>query len=89
MKRAISTDPGDGGVMCDGWFRTGDLARVDTDGNYIVDRAKDMIVRGGFSDLPREIEEVATHPAVSLVAVVGVPDTSLGESCIAYAIRAE
>ena len=76
-------------VMCDGWFRTGDLARVDTDGNYyIVDRVKDMIVRGGFNVYPREIEEVLlTHPAVSLVAVVGVPDTSLGEEVVAYVIR--
>ncbi|MER2221964.1 MAG: AMP-binding protein, partial [Rhodococcus sp. (in: high G+C Gram-positive bacteria)] len=76
-------------VMCDGWFRTGDLARVDTDGNYyIVDRAKDMIVRGGFNVYPREIEEVLlTHPAVSLVAVVGVPDTSLGEEVVAFVIR--
>ncbi|MFK4361756.1 long-chain fatty acid--CoA ligase [Rhodococcus sp. 27YEA6] len=75
-------------VMCDGSFRTGDLARVDTDGNYyIVDRAKDMIVRGGFNVHPREIEEVLlTHPAVSLVAVVGVPDTSLGEEVVAYVI---
>ncbi|WP_156519155.1 AMP-binding protein, partial [Rhodococcus sp. EPR-134] len=76
-------------VMCDGWFRTGDLARVDTDGNYyIVDRVKDMIVRGGFNVYPREIEEVLlTHPAVSLVAVVGVPDTSLGEEVVAFVIR--
>ena len=62
-------------VMRDGWFRTGDLARRDEDGfYYIVDRAKDMIIRGGFNVYPREIEEVLmTHPAVSLAAVVGVP----------------
>ncbi len=58
----------------DGWFRSGDLARRDADGYYyIVDRAKDMIIRGGFNVYPREVEEVLmTHPAVSLAAVVGV-----------------
>ena len=68
-------------VMRDGWFRTGDLARRDEDGYYyIVDRAKDMIIRGGFNVYPREIEEVLmTHPAVSLAAVVGVPHDSHGE----------
>ena len=57
--------------MNDGWFRTGDLARRDEDGfYYIIDRAKDMIIRGGFNVYPREIEEVLiTHPAVSLAAV--------------------
>ena len=62
-------------VMRDGWFRSGDLARRDEDGfYYIVDRAKDMIIRGGFNVYPREVEEVLmTHPDVSLAAVVGVP----------------
>ena len=60
-------------VTHDGWFRTGDLARRDADGfYYIVDRAKDMIVRGGFNVYPREVEELLhTHPAVSLAAVIG------------------
>ena len=68
-------------VIKDGWFRTGDLARRDADGYYyIVDRAKDLIIRGGFNVYPREIEEVLlTHPAVSLAAVVGVPHDSHGE----------
>ncbi|GAB3206126.1 long-chain-fatty-acid--CoA ligase [Nocardia tengchongensis] len=68
-------------VMREGWFRTGDLARRDADGYYyIVDRAKDMIVRGGFNVYPREIEEVLhTHPAVALAAVIGVPDEHYGE----------
>jgi long-chain acyl-CoA synthetase len=76
-------------VMRDGWFRTGDLARRDDDGfYYIVDRAKDMIIRGGFNVYPREIEEVLlTHPAVSLAAVVGVPHDSLGEEVKAFVIR--
>ncbi|MGV9294036.1 long-chain-fatty-acid--CoA ligase [Amycolatopsis sp. NPDC003676] len=72
----------------DGWFRTGDLARRDDDGwYYIVDRAKDMIIRGGYNVYPREIEEVLlTHPAVSLVAVVGVPHDSHGEEVKAFVI---
>lgn len=75
-------------VLRDGWFRTGDLARVDEDGfYYIVDRAKDLIVRGGFNVYPREIEDVLIgHDAVSLAAVVGVPDDSHGEEVKAYVI---
>ncbi|WP_430335342.1 long-chain-fatty-acid--CoA ligase [Rhodococcus sp. ACT016] len=75
-------------VMRDGWFRTGDLARRDGDGfYYIVDRAKDLIVRGGFNVYPREIEEVLmTHEAVSLAAVIGVPDESHGEEVKAFVI---
>jgi len=73
----------------DGWFRTGDIGTRDTDGYYfIVDRAKDMIVRGGFNVYPRELEEVImTHPAVSLVAVVGIPHPSHGEEVKAFVIR--
>ncbi|NEW42227.1 long-chain fatty acid--CoA ligase [Nocardia cyriacigeorgica] len=75
-------------VMHDGWFRTGDLARRDADGfYYIVDRAKDMIVRGGFNVYPREIEELLlTHPAVSMAAVIGVPDAHYGEEIKAYVV---
>jgi long-chain acyl-CoA synthetase len=75
-------------VMKDGWFRSGDLARRDKDGfYYIVDRAKDMIIRGGFNVYPREIEEVLiTHEAVSLAAVIGVPHPSHGEEIKAYVI---
>ena len=76
-------------VMKDGWFRTGDLGRRDKDGfYYIVDRAKDMIIRGGFNVYPREIEEVLmTHEAVSLAAVIGVPHPSHGEEIKAFIIR--
>jgi long-chain acyl-CoA synthetase len=65
----------------DGWFRTGDLARVDEDGYYyIVDRKKEMIIRGGYNVYPREIEEALhEHPAVAEVAVVGMPHAELGE----------
>lgn len=77
-------------VMHNGWFRTGDLARVDEDGYYfIVDRAKDLIVRGGFNVYPREIEEVLlTHEAVSLAAVVGQPHEQHGEEIKAFVILA-
>jgi long-chain acyl-CoA synthetase len=75
-------------VMRDGWFRSGDLGRRDKDGfYYIVDRAKDMIIRGGFNVYPREIEEVLmTHEAVSLAAVIGVPHPSHGEEIKAFVI---
>jgi long-chain acyl-CoA synthetase len=65
----------------DGWFRTGDLGRVDQDGYYfIVDRKKEMIIRGGYNVYPREIEEVLhEHPAVAEVAVIGIPHPELGE----------
>ncbi len=75
-------------VMRDGWFRTGDIARRDEDGYYfIIDRSKDMIIRGGFNVYPREVEEVLmTHPDVSLAAVVGVAHESHGEEIKAYVI---
>ncbi|HXO24470.1 MAG TPA: long-chain fatty acid--CoA ligase [Streptosporangiaceae bacterium] len=68
-------------MSADGWFRTGDMARVDADGYYfIVDRKKDLIIRGGYNVYPREIEEVLhEHPAVAEVAVIGIPDANLGE----------
>jgi long-chain acyl-CoA synthetase len=73
----------------DGWFRSGDLARKDEDGYYyIVDRSKDMIIRGGFNVYPRELEEVLMqHPAVSMVAVIGVPHASHGEEIKAVVIK--
>jgi long-chain acyl-CoA synthetase len=68
-------------AIVDGWFRTGDLARVDEDGYFfIVDRKKEMIIRGGYNVYPREIEEVLyEHPAVVEAAVIGIPDSVLGE----------
>jgi long-chain acyl-CoA synthetase len=65
----------------DGWFKTGDVATVDEEGYFfIVDRKKDMIIRGGYNVYPREIEEVLYgHPAVLEAAVVGVPHGELGE----------
>jgi long-chain acyl-CoA synthetase len=65
----------------DGWFATGDLAKVDEDGYYfIVDRKKELIIRGGYNVYPREVEEVLyEHPAVGEAAVVAVPHAELGE----------
>ena len=65
----------------DGWLSTGDLARVDDDGFFfIVDRKKDLIIRGGFNVYPREIEEVLyEQPAVAEAAVIGIPHADLGE----------
>lgn len=76
-------------VMRNGWFHTGDIGILDADGYLsIVDRKKDMILRGGFNVYPREIEEVMmTHPSISLVAVVGVPDERLGEEVKAFVVR--
>jgi long-chain acyl-CoA synthetase len=76
-------------VLRDGWFRTGDVARIDADGYaYIVDRKKDMINVGGMKVYPREVEEVLfQHPAVQDVAVVGVPDVELGEAVKAFVVR--
>ncbi len=72
-----------------GWFRTGDLARKDGDDYYyIVGRSKDVIIRGGYNVYPRELEEVLmAHPAVSLVAVVGVPHPSHGQEIKAVVVK--
>jgi long-chain acyl-CoA synthetase len=68
-------------AMKNGWFHTGDMATMDEDGFiFIVDRVKDMIVRGGYNVYPREIEEVIyEHEAIAEVAVIGVPHEELGE----------
>jgi long-chain acyl-CoA synthetase len=68
-------------AIVDGWFRTGDIGVFDVHGAYrIVDRKKDLIIRGGYNVYPREIEEVLhRHPAVAQAAVVGVPHARYGE----------
>jgi fatty-acyl-CoA synthase len=68
-----------------GWLHTGDMARADDRGYlYIVDRKKDMIVSGGFNVYPRDVEDViSSHPAVAMVAVIGVPDAKWGEAVTA------
>jgi long-chain acyl-CoA synthetase len=69
-----------------GWFHTGDLGYSDDEGFlFIVDRKKDLVIRGGYNVYPREVEEVLyTHPAVAEAAVVGRPDERLGEEVVAY-----
>ncbi len=69
-----------------GWFHTGDLGWADEDGFFfIVDRKKDLIIRGGYNVYPREVEEVLySHPSVAEAAVVGVPHDLLGEDIKAY-----
>lgn len=68
-------------AIVDGWFHSGDIATRDEDGFYfIVDRKKDMIIRGGYNVYPREIEEVLyAHPAIAEAAVIGIPHESHGE----------
>ena len=68
-----------------GWLHTGDLGYMDEDGFYfIVDRAKDLVIRGGYNVYPREIEEVLyAHPGILEAAVIGKPDERLGEEVVA------
>jgi long-chain acyl-CoA synthetase len=75
-------------VLRNGWFHTGDVGKMDEEGYfYIVDRIKDMIIRGGFNVYPREIEEMLlTHPAISLAAVIGVPNEEHGEEIKAFVV---
>ncbi len=77
-----------GESLKDGWLHSGDVAVKDEDGYYyIVDRTKDMIIRGGLNVYPREIEEVMmNHSAVSMVAVIGVFDEKLGEEIKAFVV---
>ena len=72
-----------------GWFHTGDIGVMDAEGYLaIVDRKKDMILRGGYNIYPRELEEIImTHPAVSLVAVIAVPSDKMGEDVKAYVVK--
>ncbi|MCU1691793.1 MAG: long-chain fatty acid--CoA ligase [Frankiales bacterium] len=76
-------------AIVDGWFRTGDLGTKDADGYVtIVDRKKDMIIRGGYNVYPRDVEEVLLrHPAVGQVAVIGLPDPQYGEEVTAVVVR--
>lgn len=73
-------------TLAGGWLRTGDIGRFDGDGYlYIVDRIKDLIIRGGFNIYPRDVEDVLLeHPAVAVAGVVGRPDDRLGEEVVAF-----
>lgn len=78
-------------VVHQGWLRTGDLGRLDDAGRlWVIDRVKDLILRGGHSIYPSEIEDaIATHPAVADVAVVGLPDSFYGEEVAAVVVLRE
>jgi long-chain acyl-CoA synthetase len=69
-----------------GWLHTGDIGRFDADGYlYVVDRKKDLIIRGGFNVFPRDVEDILLeHPAVAMAGVVGRPDERLGEEIVAF-----
>ena len=73
-------------VIRDGWLRTGDVGKLDDDGYlYVVDRLKDLIIRGGFNIFPRDVEDVLlTHPQVTSAGVVGKPDPRYGEEVVAF-----
>ena len=75
-------------IDADGWFATGDVGYIDEDGYlFLVDRKKDLILRGGYSVYPREVEDVLhDHPAVAEAAVVGVPHETLGEEVVALVV---
>jgi long-chain acyl-CoA synthetase len=81
MKGYWGRDEATAEAIQDGWFLTGDMAKVDEDGYFfIVDRKKDLIIRGGYNVYPREVEEALyEHEAVREAAVIGVPDDALGE----------
>jgi long-chain acyl-CoA synthetase len=85
MKGYWNRDDATAAAMAGGWFHTGDIAVVDDDGYFsIVDRKKDLIIRGGYNVYPRELEELLyEHPAVREAAVIGVPHESLGEEVAA------
>jgi long-chain acyl-CoA synthetase len=73
-------------AVVDGWLHTGDIGRRDEDGYlYVVDRKKDLIIRGGFNVFPRDVEDaLAEHPAVAIAGVVGRPDPRVGEEVVAF-----
>jgi long-chain acyl-CoA synthetase len=76
-------------VLRDGWLHTGDIGRMDEDGFlYIVERMKDLIIRGGLNIYPRDVEDALTeHPGVSMAGVVGTPDEVYGEEAVAFVVR--
>lgn len=78
-------------ALRNGWLHTGDLAKVDEDGYlFIVDRKKDLIIRGGFNIYPRDLEELlAKHEAVLEVSVIGVPSEQMGEEILACVVKKE
>ena len=88
MKEYLNKPEATAEALKGGWLHTGDLARMDENGYiYIVDRKKELIIRGGYNIYPREIEEVLyTHPGVLETAVIGIPHTDLGEEVAAVVV---
>jgi len=88
MKGYLNRPADTAAAVVDGWFRTGDLGRLDEDGYLsIVDRTKDMILRNGYNVYPREVEEVlARHPGVSMCAVFGIDDEVRGQEVMAAVV---
>ena len=88
MKEYLNKPEATAEALKGGWLHTGDLARMDEEGYiYIVDRKKELIIRGGYNIYPREIEEVLyTHPAVLEAAVIGIPHSDLGEEVAAVVV---
>jgi long-chain acyl-CoA synthetase len=89
MKGYLNRPDATAAAIVDGWFRSGDLGTKDNDGFVtIVDRKKDMVLRGGYNVYPREVEEVLLrHPGVGQVAVIGVPDPQYGEEVCAVVVK--
>jgi long-chain acyl-CoA synthetase len=85
MKGYLDDPEATAAAFAGGWLHTGDLGYIDEDGYlFIVDRKKELIIRGGYNVYPREVEEVLySHPAVAEAAVIGVPDERLGEEVLA------
>jgi long-chain acyl-CoA synthetase len=85
----VDDDAATAAALDDGWLRTGDLGRLDGDGRlFVVDRLKDLVIRGGHNVYPSEVEAaLAAHPAVADVAVVGRPDDYWGEEVVAVVVR--
>ncbi len=91
MKGYLGREEATAEAFRNGWFHTGDLGYVDDDGFFfIVDRSKDLVIRGGYNVYPREIEEVLfEHPDIVEAAVIGKPDDRLGEEVVAVIVARE
>ncbi len=92
MMKGYYNDPANtAAAFSDGWYKTGDVARIDEDGFlYIVDRTKDMIVTGGENVYSKEVEDaLAAHPAVMEAAVIGRPHPEWGETVLAFVVAAK
>lgn len=89
FSRYLNNPPATAAAKVDGWFRSGDIGAMDEDGFVtILDRKKDLILRGGFNVYPREVEEsLLRHPAVAQAAVIGIPHDVHGEEICAIVIR--